>query len=81
MRTLIQTLYVFVIVLVPVLIFKGQINHILNEKDLELELAVQPVDLLIPIFLSIILTQITTFGVVILWAFRNKFVSERLQGL
>ena len=81
LRTVIQTFYVFAIVVVLFILSKGQINQILSESDFKIELIVQYADLLIPIILSIILTQVTTFGVVIIWALRNKFVSERLQGL
>lgn len=44
-----------------------------------LELSFQ--DLLTPIALSLFLTQLTTFAVVTIWSYRNKYVAEKLQGL
>ena len=39
------------------------------------------VDLIIPVLLTFIITQIVTFLVVLSWSYRNKYVAEKLQGL
>ena len=81
MRTFVQTFYIIAIVALIFIALIARVNAILNDSELGIEVVFKITDLHFPILLSIILTQFTTFVVVILWAYRNKFVSERLQGL
>ena len=81
MRTFVQTFYIIAIVALIFIALIARVNAILNDSELGIEVVFKITDLHFPILLSIILTQLTTFVVVILWAYRNKFVSERLQGL
>ena len=81
MRTFVQTFYIIAIVALIFIALIARVNTILNDSEIGIEVVFKITDLHFPILLSIILTQFTTFVVVILWAYRNKFVSERLQGL
>lgn len=81
MRTIVQTLYIIGLVLIFFTALLGSINTLLIGSEVGIDVKFVYADLHLPILLSIILTQLTTFGVVMLWAYRNKFVSERLQGL
>ena len=47
--------------------------------EFQLELGVS--DLILPILLTFVITQIVTTSVVFAWFKRNRYVSEKLQGL
>ena len=49
--------------------------------ELPIDINLSLVDIILPLLIVLILTQLSTASVVVYWSVRNKFVAEKLQGL
>ena len=49
--------------------------------ELPVDINLSLVDIILPLTIVLILTQLSTAAVVVYWSVRNKFVAEKLQGL
>ena len=83
MRSLIQLAYstLFAVLVFIILLVSAEYFQALREISENLNLSLTVIDLLLPTAFTLIITQMITFVVVMVWSNRNKYVAEKLQGL
>ena len=83
LRTLIHSFYALLVASIVYLLIK---STILNTSELSsisknIDLTLSSADLILPLIIILLLTQISTAFVVLAWGFRNRYVADKLQGL
>ena len=82
-RSLIQMAYSLSLSVVIFLLVKYQLDIFNEEGQLKLpiEFSLDFFDMLWPLTIVLLLTQVSTAAVVVYWSLKNRFVAEKLQGL
>ena len=82
-RTLIHSLYAILLATILYLLLKGNLANTFELANISknIDLTLSSADLILPIVIVLLLTQISTALVVMAWGLRNRYVADKLQGL
>ena len=83
LRTFIQLAYATVIAGIGFWVLKVYLESIISDQPwaIGLNLTLGISDLLVPVVLTLAITQFVTISVVLIWSQNNRYVAEKLQGL
>ena len=80
-KALIQLTYALSVAVILFIMGRTYLEVLRDRQNFNIDLTLSYTDLLSPLFVTLLLTQLTTIIVVRSWAQKNKFVAEKLQGL